>query len=301
MPRERVNQALVLVVDDSPETVGLLNDILEGAGMTTLVALEGEQAINIARKMMPDIILLDAMMPGLDGFEVCKRMKADNELKSTPIIFMTGLKDSESIVRGFESGGVDYVTKPIAAAELIARVRVHLANARLTMSARSALDVAGQYMFAVSPQGDILWTTPQVNQLLEAANAEGWMETRISQEIGGWLKHKPNAGASLNLNAPRYPLRVVLLGQDRGDQLLLRLVDAEKPDETVLLKSAFAITSRESEVLLWVAKGKTNREIGLILGTSPRTVNKHLEQIYKKLSVENRTAAAAKALAHMGH
>ena len=162
MMRKRLKSSdLVLVVDDSPDTVGMLNDTLERAGMTTLVALEGGQAINIARKMMPDIILLDAMMPVMDGFEVCKKLKSDTELKSTPVIFMTGLKDTESVVKGFEAGGVDYVTKPISTEELVARVRVHLANARLTQSAQSALDATGQFMFAVNSQGKILWSTPQ--------------------------------------------------------------------------------------------------------------------------------------------
>lgn len=301
MIRKRINNSdLVLVVDDSPDTVGMLNDTLEKAGMTTLVALEGSQAINIARKMLPDIILLDAMMPIMDGFEVCRCLKADAELKSTPVIFMTGLKDTESVVKGFEAGGVDYVTKPISTIELLARVRVHLANARLTQSAQSALDATGQYMFAVNACGQILWTTPQVNQLLEAANQNAWLEIAMPQEIATWFAHQPNIGSGLNLNSPAHALRVVLLGENNGGEFLLRLIDAEKPDEAAVLKTVFPVTGREAEVLLWIARGKTNREIGLILGTSPRTVNKHLEQIYRKLGVENRTMAAAKALAHLG-
>lgn len=300
MIRKRLNHNdLVLVVDDSPDTIGMLNDTLEKAGMTTLVALEGGQAINIARKMLPDIILLDAVMPTMDGFEVCKRLKADAELKSTPVIFMTGLKDTESVVKGFEAGGVDYVTKPISTVELLARVRVHLANARLTQSAQSALDATGQYMFAVNARGQIVWSTPQVNQLLEAANQHTWLENTMPGELATWLTHKPNIGGGLNLSAPTHALRVVLLGENNSDEFLLRLIDAEKPDEAAMLKAVFPITGREAEVLLWIARGKTNREIGLILGTSPRTVNKHLEQIYKKLEVENRTTAAAKALTHL--
>lgn len=290
---------LVLVVDDSPDTVGMLNDTLEKAGMTTLVALEGTQAINIARKMLPDIILLDAVMPVMDGFEVCKRLKADAELKSTPVIFMTGLKDTESVVKGFEVGGVDYITKPISTIELLARVRVHLANARLTQSAQSALDATGQFMFAVNIHGELVWSTPQVNQLLEAANQDDWLEKVMAQEIAAWFAHEPNIGGGLNLNSPRHALRIVLLG-DSGGEYLLRLIDTEKPDETEVLKAVFPLTGREAEVLLWLAHGKTNREIGLILGTSPRTINKHLEQIYRKLGVENRTTAAAKALMHLG-
>jgi len=286
---------LILVVDDSPETVGMLNDTLEAAGMTTLVALEGGQALNIARRMMPELILLDAVMPVIDGFEVCRRLKSDPELRAIPVIFMTGLKDTDSVVRGFEAGGVDYVTKPIVSDELIARMRVHLANARLTLSAQTALDTAGQCVFAVDSTGNLIWTTPLVNQLLEAANNGTWLQNDLQKEIGEWLKHRPSIGMGLNLRSPLRALKLVYLGNSRNE-LLLRLVDNDKPDEAVRLRENLPITTRESEVLLWLARGKTNREIGQILGTSPRTVNKHLEQIYKKLGVENRTTAATKAL-----
>jgi len=290
---------LILVVDDSPETVGMLNDTLDAAGMTTLVALEGNQALNIARRMMPDIILLDAVMPVMDGFEVCRRLKSDPELRAIPVIFMTGLKDTDSVVKGFEVGGVDYVNKPIVSNELIARMRVHLANARLTLSAQTALDTAGQCMFAVDSAGHLIWTTPQVNLLLEAANDGSWPHAALEQEIVGWLAHSPNVGMGLKLNSPRRSLRLVYLGNSGKDELLMRLVDNDKPDEALRLRENLPMTMRESEVLLWLARGKTNREIGQILGTSPRTVNKHLEQIYKKLGVENRTAAAAKALPYL--
>ncbi len=295
-----VSKDIVLVVDDSAETVGMLNETLEKAGMTSLVALEGRQAINIARKMLPDLILLDAVMPNMDGFEVCRKLKSDAELRSTPVIFMTGLKDSESVVKGFEAGGVDYITKPISTVELLARIRVHLANARLTQSAQSALDATGQYMFAVNRDGEVLWTTPQVNQLFETASSQSWLDESLCIELANWLKHSPNIGMGVNLNAPNVALRVVLLGNNKPDEYLLRLVDTNKPGEAEILKRALPLTGREAEVLLWIARGKTNRDIGQILGTSPRTVNKHLEQVYKKLGVENRTAAAAKALMHLG-
>ena len=291
---------MILVVDDSPATVGMLNELLEKAGMTTLVALEGSQAINIAHRMLPDIILLDAMMPVMDGFEVCEILKADPELRSIPVIFMTGLSDSESVVRGFEAGGVDYITKPIVVGELLARMRVHLANARLTLSAQAALDTTGQCMFAVNTLGQVIWSTPQVSQLLEAANEGDWIHCQLEIDIQQWLNRQPNIGMGLKLNSPRRSLRLVYLGRNGHDELLLRLIDNDKPDETVCLREHLALTAREADVLLWIARGKTNRDIGQILGTSPRTINKHLEQVYKKLGVENRTSAAAKALQYIG-
>ena len=134
---------LILVVDDSPDTLGMLNQAIEKANMTTLVALEGAQAIAIAKKTHPDFILLDAVMPNMDGFETCRRLKEDAELMDIPVVFMTGLSDTESIVKGFEVGGVDYLTKPINPQELIARINVHLMNARKTQSVQTALDTSG--------------------------------------------------------------------------------------------------------------------------------------------------------------
>ncbi len=291
---------LVLIVDDSPETLSVLNDIFEKEGMETLVALEGKQALSIAQKMIPDIIILDAMMPSMNGFDVCKQLKQDPELRSIPIIFMTGLSDTESVVKGFNAGGIDYITKPIVNSELVARMRVHLANSRIALSAQSALDLAGQYIFAVEKQGNILWSTPQVNQLLEKANdQQSWLNHILADEIHTWLSHKPAIGMNLTLNAPAQLLKVSFLGKAGSNEYLLRLKHEDNDNESANLKSHWNLTKREAEVLFWILKGKTNREIGQILGTSPRTINKHSEQIYKKLEVENRTSAAAKALEHL--
>src|SRR6202163_3732391 len=159
---------VALVVDDSPETLRLLTDALDGAGMTVMVAMDGAAAMRIVEQITPDIVLLDAVMPGIDGFETCRRLKRAAGLGNVPIIFMTGLAETEHIVRGLEAGGVDYVTKPIVVEEMIARIRVHLANARLTQSARAALDVSGRYLLAVNGRGKIMWATPQAQKLLSA-------------------------------------------------------------------------------------------------------------------------------------
>src|ERR1700712_1218027 len=157
---------VALVVDDSPETLRLLTDALDGAGMTVMVAMDGAAAMRIIEQITPDIVLLDAVMPGIDGFETCRRLKRDAGLINVPVIFMTGLAETEHIVRGLEVGGVDYVTKPIVIEEMLARIRVHLANARMTQSAQTALDASGRYLLAVSSEGKIMWATPQAQKLL---------------------------------------------------------------------------------------------------------------------------------------
>ncbi|UUA72492.1 response regulator [Cellvibrio sp. QJXJ] len=294
------NSNVVLVVDDSIDSIHMLNDVLEDAKFTVLVALEGTQALTITQNIRPDIILLDAIMPNMDGFETCKRLKQNPQLADVPIIFMTGLSDTEHIVMGLGAGGVDYITKPIKADELIARMQVHLANARITQSARAALDTAGQYLLTINAQGNLVWATPQVYQLLDNSGATQdsiALTPSITQQLRDWISHKPETGRQLLLQQLSTELSVEMLNLIDGKEYLLRLTPAHKPaDDTQSLKQQFAVTGREADVLLWIANGKTNREIGQILEMSPRTVNKHLEQIFKKLGVENRTSAAAIAI-----
>lgn len=210
------HQGIVLIVDDTPDNLALLSDALDMAGYMVLVALDGASALERMQRRRPDVVLLDAMMPGLDGFETCRRIKAQAELADIPVLFMTALCDSEHVVEGFAAGGIDYVTKPIRTDEVLARVAAHLRTARSLQSARSV---------------PALRPAPTQAQTQEA------------------------------------------------------------------LAQRFQLTDREVEVLQWVSCGKTNRDIGDILGLSPRTVNKHLEHVYVKLGVETRTAAAAVAIA----
>src|SRR5467141_1050629 len=198
MITESKKRDVALVIDDSPETLRLLTDALDGAGMTVMVAMDGAAAMRIVDQITPDIVLLDAVMPGMDGFETCRRLKRDAGLVNVPIIFMTGLAETEHIVRGLEAGGVDDVTKPIVVEEMIARIRVHLANARLTQSARAALDVSGRYLLAVNRQGKILWATPQAQKLLSDNLAAGNDdELVLPQPMLQWLEQaqKGTAGS----------------------------------------------------------------------------------------------------------
>jgi len=302
MITESKKRDVALVVDDSPETLRLLTDALDGAGMTVMVALDGAAAMRIVDQITPDIVLLDAVMPGLDGFETCRRLKRDAGLDHVPIIFMTGLAETEHIVRGLEAGGVDYVTKPIAVEEMLARIRVHLANARLTQSARAALDVSGRYLLAVNSAGKIMWATPQAQKLLsDTLGPDSDDDVVLPDPIPQWLdqarKGKPGSKAAIMAALPGdEQLRLQYMGKLGANEFLLRLARDSGTETPAEFSSELGLTTREGEVLSWLSKGKTNRDIAQILGLSPRTVDKHLEQIYSKLGVENRTAAAAIAV-----
>lgn len=301
MTTEQRKRDVALVVDASPETLRLLTAALDSAGMTVMVALDGASAMRIVDQITPDIVLLDAVMPGMDGFETCRRLKRDAGLDGVPIIFMTGLAETEHIVHGLEAGGVDYVTKPIVIEEMLARIRVHLANARMTQSARAALDVSGRYLLAVNNAGALLWATPQAQKLLSDTLADAADDFVLPDPMPQWIEQaqKGTAGKK-TATVASFPgneqLRLQYMGKLGPNEFLLRLAKDTSGDMPAEFSSELGLTTREGEVLSWLSKGKTNRDIAQILGLSPRTVDKHLEQIYAKLGVENRTAAAAIAV-----
>ncbi|MCI0752540.1 response regulator transcription factor [Teichococcus vastitatis] len=293
---------IVLVVDDAPGTLGLLNDTLEAAGYMVLVAQSAAAAMTVTERITPDIVLMDAVMPGMDGFEACRRMKRNANLLSVPVIFMTGLTESEDVLRGFGAGGVDYVIKPVAPDEVLARIGTHLANARLTRSAHAALDVAGRFLLAADREGAVLWATPQAAALLRDVTPEAGDGGPGSLLIPGWVVPEGDA--------PRRPFAVQLpdgrevlfqhVGQIGPEELLLRVTASAPGGDEALLRDRLGLTAREAEVLLWLGRGKSNRDIAEILVMSPRTVNKHLEGIFSKLGVENRASAAALAVRVLG-
>ncbi len=323
LPDTSRSAGLVLIVDDVPDNLAVLHDALDAAGYTVLVATDGASALQRAAQADPDIVLLDAVMPGIDGFEVARRLKAGPETAHIPIIFMTGLTETEHVLAAFDAGGVDYVTKPIRAPEVLARMAAHMQAARQARQARNALDAYGHATIAVrlEPQGArLVWQTPLARRWLP-----GYFDSTpddVPEALLQWLQAAAAGRGEDGLAAAGRgedglaaagrevrPLSVTQPGPRGGRQLVCTLQGRTVDDDwLVVLREvsdaatvqatmlAFGLTLRESEVLYWVAKGKTNRDIGDILGSSPATVKKHLERVYEKLGVETRTAAAAMAL-----
>lgn len=123
---QQTSQGIILVVDDTPENLGVLFNYLDRRGFTVLLVQNGENALKQAVQTQPDLILLDVMMPELNGFDVCQRLKARETTRDIPVIFMTALSETVNKVKGFEVGGVDYITKPIYCEEVEARIKTHL-------------------------------------------------------------------------------------------------------------------------------------------------------------------------------
>jgi putative two-component system response regulator len=122
----RDKKETILAVDDNPMNLNLLFDLLDTAGYKIFFAQDGERAVHTAVNVSPDLILLDIMMPGIDGFETCRQLKSNAETKEIPIIFMSALSDTVDKLKGFDVGAVDYITKPFHGEEVLARVRTHL-------------------------------------------------------------------------------------------------------------------------------------------------------------------------------
>ena len=128
---DTIRADVVLIVDDTLTNLEVLSDYLQSAGFTVSLASDGVTALNQAENIEPNIILLDILMPGMNGFEVCQKLKANPKTKDIPVLFMTGLTDIADKIKGFELGGVDYVTKPIHKEEVVARIKTHLTLQRM--------------------------------------------------------------------------------------------------------------------------------------------------------------------------
>lgn len=319
---DRANNDVVLIVDDVPDNLAVLHDALDESGYTVLVATHGAAALQRAAQARPDIVLLDAMMPGMDGFEVARRLKASPATAHIPIIFMTGLTETEYLVAALEAGGVDYVTKPIKPKEVLARMNVHLQGARVARQqarqageARNALDAFGYASITVrASDGRLMWQTALAREMLRSyfGDDAGYQKIFAPPLVLEWLqRHQADARAQIEpprLSVDKGSRRLTFRlhqqtgdgaddsrGEPDGDWLIIM---REVNDAAVIeaLGLSFKLTAREAEVLYWVIKGKTNKDIGEILGSSPATAKKHLEHIYVKMGVETRTAAAGMAM-----
>ena len=289
---------VVLVVDDAPATLGALVQELESGGYDVLVAADGASALQRLDLVVPDVILLDAMMPGLDGFETCRLIQAQPRWAHIPVIFMTGLAETEHVVQGFAAGGVDYVVKPVRTEEVSARIATHVRNARSARFARDALDFGGLGVAVLDPRGRLAWRSPQA----QAWIAESFPGPTGLEHFVSWLQRESVVPAAEPSRTT--PDGTAVLVARRLDTIawgetmwLLSRRAARDPAATRIAQAA--LTPRETQVLSWIAKGKTNRDVAEILGVSPRTVNKHLEHVFEKLGVETRAAAAALASREM--
>jgi DNA-binding response OmpR family regulator/DNA-binding CsgD family transcriptional regulator len=291
-PMHAPTQPVILVVDDAPDTLRMLCDALVLEGYDVLAARDSMEALERFDVTVPDGVLLDAVMPGRSGFDLCVQIKATPAWSHVPVLFMTGLSETDEILRGFASGGVDYVIKPLRLPEVMARLATHVRNARVARLAREAVDVAGMGTVLLDSQGRMAWRSPQaVDWLTQAFGVEEQAHPVATQ----WLTRARDDGEAHTSLKDGARLVARHMGQGGPGESMLLLTQSQADDAALQRLRDVALTPRETEVLSWLAKGKTNRDIADILGMSPRTVNKHLEHIFEKLGVETRSAATALA------
>jgi DNA-binding response OmpR family regulator/DNA-binding CsgD family transcriptional regulator len=287
----------LLVVDDVPANLSVLIDAASAAGYRVLLAESGERALKLAAKTRPDLVLLDVMMPGLDGYATCRRLKADPALRDVPVIFLSALDDATDKIAGLEAGGLDYVAKPLDPAEVLARVQVHLELRRLRTelqeevhrrqeaerSLRQSLDRA---VLVATLDGQILFATQRASRLLETHFGHG----QVDSLPDGLL----TATGTQEVTTATGRLRVrrfAEVGQAECATLLLEEIGVSAAGRLEKL----GLTPREAEVLFWIAEGKSNPEIALILANTAGTVKKQVQSILDKLGLENRMIAARRA------
>ena len=295
---------IVMIVDDTPGNLALLSDTLSEAGYRVLVATDGLSALEQIAYLKPDIILLDVMMPGIDGFETCRRLKLEPETARIPVLFMTALGELDDLLRGFGEGAVDYIVKPIRPPEVLVRVDVQLTQARNLQRAEHALNNSTFSALAIDSYGNLTWLTPGGSLWLDefvhkhALSGDHRPGSPLPKPIHEWVKQHIGNGRGPDMDSfESYRAGVSFSAkitpcQNTGEYLLLLETHTGEWDlESV--KNSLGLTFREAEILMWVSRGKTNKEVGVILGNSPRTINKHLEHIFEKLGVVTRAAAVS--------
>ena len=309
----------ILIVDDVPANLGVLLAFLEEANYEVLVAESGESALSQLEYAVPDIILLDVMMPGLDGYETCRRLKADTRWREVPVFFLTALNEPTDKVLGFAVGAVDFVSKPLYPEEVLARVRAHLEiralqrelterNALLRQAVALRLEAEAQLqqsldraVLVVSGREEIQFCTRLARQILDRFFPDHADSLSLPPALVDWAAGGVATGAWRQGQGDlRLEARLFSEGAAGGCFMLLleETLIAAPGSPAALLR--LGLTVREAEVLYWIAHGKTGPEIAIILAAAPNTIKKHVQNILVKLGVETRLAAALQAAELLG-
>jgi DNA-binding NarL/FixJ family response regulator len=310
----------VMVVDDVPANVDVVLGFLYQSGYRVLVADSGYRGIEQLELELPDLILLDLMMPGMDGIETCVQIKERNEWRHIPIVMMTAADELSKKLGAFEAGAVDFLTKPIQPEEVLARVQTHLhirelqaqlesmnrsliqknqelaEEIELRLDAEKQLEASLEQALLISnKQGEVLFATRQAQLLLDTFFSSA-PKHRVPPELQTWLigpeTHKPLKVT----NKKRGEIEVDHFALSSSGNLSLMRIEHRNGDKGPRALLALGLTAREAEVLYWITEGKTNPEIAIILDSSVNTVKKHANNLFAKLGVETRTGAARAAL-----
>lgn len=321
----------ILIVDDNVTNLKVAVEHLKAYSYTILTASNGESGLERAQLTQPDLILLDIKMPGIDGIETCRRLKANPETNSIPVIFMTALADSDDKVRGLESGAVDYVAKPIEAAELLARVQVHLTLRELQLQLEARVhertseleeeiaqrkrhqEEKEQLLELVRQQSEHLRQLTEQSlesQMQRDQGAAQALHDQVEDKLG--LLQKSLSDAQCQLQTAASSNAAVQQAQAQIEQALEVLEEIRRQTQRVadnLRTEApaqqqmrdnplFKLSTREYEVLQLIAQGKSNAEMADMLAVTRPTISTYRARIMNKLGLDDLPALMKFALDH---
>jgi DNA-binding response OmpR family regulator len=279
----------VMIVDDLPANVDVVLGFLAEAGYRVLVSDGGHRAMEQLARTLPDIILLDLMMPGLDGIETCRRIKANQAWSQIPVIMMTAADELSKKLAAFKAGAVDFVTKPVQPEEVQARVQTHLQlrelqksleeknqelveEIELRLDAEKQLETSlEQALLTVDPQGHVLFATGHARILLNTFFEQG-SDKKLPAELQSWLSGPDSRRPIVISHKKRGEIEVDHFALSKTGNVSLLRMEHRNGDNGPKALLALGITAREAEVLYWISEGKTNPEIAIIIDASLNTV-----------------------------
>ncbi len=268
---------IVFIIDDNPENIKVLGNLLEKNGYAPVVFLNAKIALKSIRKKRPELILLDIMMPEMDGYEMCQTLKDDSSFKDIPVIFLTGKTDTEDLVKGFDLGAADYVKKPFEFAELLARIKTHIGFKK----AREEIKTLNQRL------------EDKVNERtaeLEEMNAALKVLLKKNEKDMIEIEEKIISNYESLILPFVHKLKETL--PEKKQESLVDIIEFNLKKVT----SAFSkklnepmkhLTPAEIQIASMIKQGLTNKEIANVLDNSVRTVTNHRENIRQKLNLKN--------------
>lgn len=267
----------VLIVDDDDGARLTIKHIVESAKYQARTATGGHAALKMIQEKLPDIIILDLVMPKMDGYEVCRRLKADPKSAEIPVIFLSGLISAEEKVKAFEVGGVDYIVKPCSMIELLARLHTHLTLQRIQNSL--AAEVRKQTVELEEKNHELHETNIVLKRLLFEIKEE---KQKTGQVIHMNIERLILPDLARMAKAPvqqRYQLR---------DTIQANLLDLVSPVTGEHIDRYFLFTPTELRVVNLIRQGRSSKEIAEALNISPQTVATHRKKIRKKLNISGK-------------
>jgi len=265
------DQAVIMVVDDNHDSLKLLTDILSEQGFQVRQALNGQLALAAVKQQSPDLFILDIRMPEMDGFELCRQLKNNDVTRNVPVIFISGLEDSDDKVKAFRIGGQDYITKPFEDTEVLARVKLHLEIS----SMRKNLENIVQQRTINLEESNIALKVLLEHRGSEREKFEENVLSHIRSLVTPYLERLKNTDLDSRQNS--------LL-----DIVEVNLLEITSQFSGTLYSSSFGLTRREMEIAALIKAGKTNAEIASLINISEHSVSFHRQNLRKKLGLLGR-------------